>query len=123
MKKLYLIIILSTFVVFIISGCGKHLFSGSITGNNEQFIIDYLVMNSTKTHEMKLEKGINIDTIIENKSGHLDILITNSNGEEIYRGDDVKSSKFSIEIPKTDTYNFSVTGNKAKGIISFKVAK
>lgn len=123
MKKLSIVTILCMFVLFIITGCGKHLFSGSITGNDEQFIIDYSIMNCTKTGDMKLEKGTNIKAVIANKSGHLDILITDSNGKKVYKGDDVTSGKFSIEIPETDTYKFSVTGKNAKGNVSFKVDK
>ncbi len=44
-------------------------------------------------------------------------------GEEIYRGDDASSGSFSLEIPKTGTYKFSVTGTNAKGSVSFKIAK
>lgn len=122
-KKISIVMILSMSVLFILMGCGKRIFDGSSTGNDEQFIIDYSIMNCTKTNGMKLEKGASIDVVIENKSGHSDILITNSNGEKIYKGDDVTSGKFSIEVPKTDTYKFSVTGKNAKGNVSFKVLK
>jgi hypothetical protein len=123
MKKLSLVMILSVFVLLINTGCGKQVFDGSSTGNDEQFIMDYSILNCTKTHDMKLEKGTNINVVIENKSGQLDILISDSNGEKIYKGDNAASGKFSIEIPNTDTYKFSVTGKNAKGNISFKVDK
>jgi hypothetical protein len=106
-----------------ITGCGKQVFDGSSTGNDEQFILDYSIMNCTKTDDMKLEKGANINVVIDNKSGHSDILITDSNGEKIYRGDDVASGKFTVAVPKAGTYKFSVTGKNAKGSISFKVSK
>jgi hypothetical protein len=52
----------------------------------------------------------------------LDILISDSNREKVHKGDNVTSG-FSIEIPGTDTYTFSVTGENAKGSVSFKAAK
>lgn len=122
-KKISMVMILSMFVFLIITGCGKQIFDGSSTGNDEQFIIDYSIMNCNKTNDMKLEKGANINVIIENKSGHLDILITNSSREKIYKGDDATSGEFSIEVPKTDTYKFSVTGKNAKGRVSFRLDK
>lgn len=109
--------------LFMVTGCKEPDFNGSRTGNDEQFLIDYSIMNCTKTNDMSLKKGESINTIIDNKSGHLDILITDSEGEKIYKGDDVTSEKFSIEVPKTDTYKISVTGKKAKGNVSFKVDK
>jgi hypothetical protein len=122
-KKFTIVMIISMSSLLILMGCGKQIFDGSSTGNDEQFIIDYSIMNCTKANDMKLEEGVKIDVVIENKSGHLDILIANSNGEKIYKGDDVTSGKFSIEMPETDTYKFSVTGKNAKGNVSFKVVK
>jgi hypothetical protein len=122
-KNFSKVLILSIGVLFILMGCKNQNFDGSSTGNDEQFIIDYSIMNCTKTNDMKLEKEANINVIVENKSGDLDILITDSSGEKIYKGDNATSGKFSIEIPKTDTYKISVTGKNAKGNVSFKVAK
>ena len=122
MNKKFFIMILSISVLLIFMGCEKQIFNGSSTGNDEQFIINYSIMNCTKTHDMKLEKGANINVVIENKSGHLDIFIADSNGDKIYEGDDTASGKFSVEVPKADTYSFYVTGKNAKGSVSFKVA-
>jgi hypothetical protein len=123
MKRSYLLIIASLVVLIIAAGCTKQVFSGSFTGNDKQFIMDYSVLNCTKTHEIKLQEGTAINAIIENKSGRLSILVADANGEEIYRGDNAASGKFSLTIPKTETYKFSVTGSKAKGSVSFKVAE
>lgn len=49
--------------------------------------------------------------------------MTNVDGQEIYRGDNASSGKFSLKIPKTGTYKFAVTGSKAKSGVSFKVAE
>lgn len=123
MKRLFSIILLIGLILTISTGCGKQVFNGNRTGNDKQFIMEYTVLNKTQTHQMKLEKGASIDVIIENKSGRLDILIVNEEGEKLYRADDASTGKFSLEIPKTDTYSFSITGNKAKGSVSFKVAE
>ena len=114
--------ILSIIAIVIATGCSEQTFVGKSTSNDSQFILDYSIFNSTKTHEIKLGKGATINVGIENKAGRVDILISNSNGEKIYKGDNATSGKFSLDIPKEDTYKFSVTGINAKGNISFEVA-
>ncbi|MFT5873807.1 MAG: DNA/RNA endonuclease YhcR with UshA esterase domain [Clostridium sp.] len=123
MKKLSLLMILSMLIFLIATtGCKKQVFSGSCAGNEKQFLMDYSILNCTKTHDMKLEKGTIINVVIENNSGNLDIFVSDSNGEKIYKGDNATSGNFSLEVPNTDTYKFSVKGSNAKGSISFKVA-
>lgn len=122
MKKSSLLIIIFIFIMAITAGCDKQpTFDGSRTSNDVQFIMEYSVLNDTKTHEMELKQGSIIDVIIENKSGRLDIIVKSADGQEIYRGNNASSDKFSINIQKTGKYKFLVTGAKAKGSISFKV--
>jgi hypothetical protein len=121
MKKFSLIISLSMLLI-ITGGCGKQVFDGSRTGNDTQFIMEYSVLNRTETHEMKLEEGTNINVKLVNESGRLKILVTDPDGQEIYSGDRADSSEFSLKATKTGTYKFSVTGNKAKGSVSFIAA-
>lgn len=47
--------------------------------------------------------------------------MANVEGQELYRGDNASSGKFSLKIPKRGTYK--VAGSKAKGGVSFKVAE
>ncbi len=121
MKKLSLLLILSMLILVSTTACSKSVFDGSCTGNDDQFIVDYSVLNCTRAHEIKLERGATIKVNVENKSGYLLILVADTNGEEIYRGDNLTSSVFSLEIPKTGTYKFSVTGSDAKGSVKFIV--
>lgn len=123
MKKLFFIIILFIATPIFTTGCKPQVFDGSSTGNDSQFIVEYSVLNTTKTHEMALEEGATVNVEIENVSGRVDILVTDSAGESIYKGDDASSGEFTIGIPKTDTYEFSVTGNKARGRVSFILVK
>lgn len=123
MKKLSLLMILSLLMLFVTTACSKQVFDGSSTGNEEQFIMNYSVLNFTKTHEMKLEKGTIIDVILESKSGSIDVFVEDADGEKIYKGDNAASGEFSLEIPKASTYTFSVKGDNAKGGVSFKVSK
>lgn len=124
MKNVLLKIIVGILIFAFMTACSKQSsFDGSRTGNNEQFIMEYNVLNDTQTHEMELEQGVIIDVTIENIKGRLDVIVANVNGGEIYRGNDASSGHFLIEIPKTGTYLFTVTGSKAKGGVSFKIAE
>ena len=122
MKKFSQLIILGISILMLSTACTKQVFNGSRSSNDTQFILDYSVMNCTKTQEMKLEEGTTVNVIIESNSGRVDILVEDAHREKIYKGDDADSGEFSLKIPKTDTYTFSVTGSNAKGSVSFKVA-
>lgn len=122
MKKLPLLMILSLLILLVSAGCRRQAFSGNETANEKQWSLEYTDLNATKTHDIKLEEGASIDVAIEDKSGDLDIFISDTNGEKIYKGDNASSGKFSIKVPKTDTYKFSVTGKNAKGSVKFRIA-
>lgn len=118
MKKFSLLLVL-IILILTATGCRKQVFDGSRTSNEKQFILDYAILSKSMTHEMELEQGAVIDVVIVNKSGQVDILVTDESGKELYRGDNASSSEFSIEIPEKGTYKFMVIGKKAKGGVSF----
>ena len=121
MKIFAKIMTLSLLILTIAVGCSKQVFDGSVTGNDEQFLLDFSILNTTKTHDIKLEKGQNVDVVFEIESGKLEIFVEDTSGEKIYEGNTGTSGEFTLGIPKTDTYKISVTGRDAKGNISFKV--
>ena len=120
MKRISLLAIFVLVGVLILAGCQEQIFDGSVTGNETQFILDFNVLNTTKTHEMKLEEGTNIYVSIEKKSGNIAISITDSDGKVIYKSDSADSWDFVVTTTKVDTYKFTVTGTDAKGSVSFK---
>lgn len=123
MKKIIIGILILASTLLTLTGCEKPVFNGSSTGNDTRFIMDFTVLNETRTHQMPLQAGDVLDVVIEKEEGRLDILVRDSTGEVIYKGDDADSAAFSLEITRSDTYTFSVTGVDAKGNVSFIVAK
>jgi hypothetical protein len=121
MKNITLLL-LSILLIFIVTGCDKPIFNGNRISNDKEFSMDYSILNKTETHEMILDEGTIVDVNIVNKSGYLNVLVKDTNEQELYRGDNALTSHFSITIPKTDTYIFNITGNNAEGSVSFKVA-
>ena len=119
MKKLYLFALAC--VLILAAGCQKQDFAGSRTANETQFLLEYSILNKAQTHEMDLKQGTMVRVEIESQSGRIDVVVTDKNGEEIYKGNGASSGSFSLEIPQTDTYRFSVAGSNAKGSVSFTV--
>lgn len=103
------------------TGCNNtsSTFSGSKTGNDIQFMVDFDVLNSTVNNDMSLSDGDNIDTTIDIEKGQVDILVENENGTIIYQGDDVENGNFILGITESGNYTFYVTGYKAKGSVHF----
>jgi hypothetical protein len=103
-------------------GCGGDaVFSGSKTGNENQFLVDFDYLNTTVESKMPLAEGEAIETFIEIENGEVGILVKNESGEVAYRGDDLEkcSYNFTIIIEDEGIYTFSITGFKAEGNVYF----
>lgn len=119
LRSISLKIVLVT-LILCISGCDNNqIFSGSKTGNDHQFFVDFDILNSTLNSEMFLSEGDTVETNINIKKGDVDIKVINENDTVAYQGNDVGISTFMIEITETGTYKFYVTGSKAEGSVYF----
>lgn len=106
---------------FIFVSCDNISFNGSRTGNSSQFIVDFDVLNTTKSHTMTLSEGERIKVIIEKEKGDLKVYIYDSNHKYSYRSDNAFNSSFVVSIDHTDTYTFEIVGeNNSKGKVEFK---
>lgn len=112
-----MILLISLFFV----SCENISFNGSRTGNNSQFIVDFKVLNTSKTHTMNLEAGERIDVVISLESGDLKVYVYDSNNNYSYRSDKAFSTDFTLTIDHDDNYTFEIVGrNSAKGRVEFK---
>ena len=120
MKK-YLCILCSFILVLSLTACGAD-FDGSRTGNNNEFMMDYKVFNKTDAQDLIVEKGDTIHAEIIVEGGSLSFRIQREDEVPVYEGEDVSfSDEFDIDIEESGTYTVSVTGEKAKGSVSFIV--
>lgn len=119
-KNISLVIVLIILLICL-TGCKNNSssFSGSKTGNDTQFLVDFDVLNTTIDYAMPLTDGDKIDTTIDIVNGKVDILVENENGTIIYNSDDVESGNLTLSITESGNYTFYVTGFKAKGSIHF----
>lgn len=120
MKK-HSCILYSFLLVLSLTACGAD-FDGSRTGNNNEFMMDYKVFNKTDAQDLIVEKGDTIHAEIIVEDGSLSFRIQREDEVPVYEGEDVSfSDEFDIDIEESGTYTVSVTGEKAKGSVSFTV--
>ncbi len=120
MKK-HLCILCSFILILSVTACGAD-FDGSRTGNSNEFLMDYKVFNKTDSQDLIVEKGdtIHVEIIVE--GGSISFKIQKDGEVPVYEGEDVSiSDEFDIDIEESGTYTVSVTGQKAKGSVSFTV--
>ncbi|MGL4346168.1 MAG: hypothetical protein ACRCTE_13300 [Cellulosilyticaceae bacterium] len=106
-------------VTLLLTGCNPDSFAGSRTGNTNQFILVYDLLNGTDSQSLTLEKGDKIAVEITNTSGSVDVEVRKDQDEPIYTGMNSQNLSFILNISESGTYQCSVTGRKAKGSVSF----
>lgn len=120
MKK-YSCILCSFILALSLTACGAD-FDGSRTGNNNEFMMDYKVFNKTDSQDLIVEKGDTIHAEIIVEDGSLSFRIQREDEVPVYESEDVSfSDEFDIDIEESGTYTVLVTGEKAKGSVSFIV--
>lgn len=77
----------------------------------------YLEIDGTMTKKLSV-KGESIDVSIVTESGTLNVLIEDSNGEALYRGDAVETCSFSVGA--SGSVKITLKANHHKGAFSFK---
>ena len=106
------------FILLVLGACSPTDFDGSRTGNESQLIMEYKVLNTTDSQVLELQEGDYVDVVVTSTSGKIDILLQKEGDDPIYRGVDIPTSTFAIRVPKTGSYNASITGDNASGSVS-----
>lgn len=120
MKK-HLGILCSLILALSLTACGAD-FDGSRTGNDNEFVMDYKVFNKTDSQDLIVEEGDTIHAEIIVEGGSLSIKIQKDDEAPVYESEDVSfSDEFDVDVEESGTYTVSVTGEKAKGSVSFTV--
>ena len=120
MKRILLIFCASVLIISM-SACGVD-FDGSRMGNENEFIMEYRVLNTTDTQEMTAKAGDTIRAEITAKRGSLSIKIQKDGAEPIYERDGISvSNEFEVEVAEDGVYTVEVTGKRAKGSVCFVV--
>lgn len=102
-----------------LAGCGIADFNGNRTGNKSQFLMEYTTFNTTDSQCLEMKKGERIHGEIEKKAGNLSLVIQREGESPILESEDMPTGSFDIEIEKDGDYWITVTGERAKGSVSF----
>lgn len=101
-------------------GCSKVDFDGEVVSNENEFAMEYSLLNVSKSHSFELVEGNKISVQIEKESGKLNVSIKDDNGNEVYKGNDVSSGRYEISVKENGTYTIEVTGDNSSGSVSFR---
>ena len=120
MKKM-LSILCAIMIIVSLTACSSD-FDGSRTGNDNEFSMEYKVLNKTDSQDLKLQNGDKINAKIIIDGGTLAIKIQKDDEEPIYESDGISASnEFEVEVEESGIYTITVTGKKAKGSVNFTV--
>ena len=93
-------------------------FSGSKTGDEDHFDIDFEMLNTSYSHELEMKEGEAFDVTVEAESGNISLTIQKEDDEPVYRGSNLESTAFQVGIEKEGTYTLTVEGKKARGHVN-----
>ena len=119
MKPFYYGALAALALTLFLSGCSAPTFNGSRTGNDSQFLMEYTVLNTTDGQTLSLEAGDTLDVAVVSASGTVSVKIQKEGELPLYDQEDVPTGQFSLEIPEDGEYNITVTGERARGSVSF----
>ncbi|MHC5229573.1 hypothetical protein ACYSNW_15010 [Enterococcus sp. LJL99] len=119
-KKVGLICLISIITLLLVSCRMIAKFNGSRTGNDDHFIMNYKVLNIEDSQELTLKKADKVICEIDNEAGEITITITHVGKDELIKKNYKREKdQFTFEVPNDGKYTISVSGNKAKGKVSF----
>lgn len=122
MKKI-MSLLMVIIITFTLSGCMSFNYTNSTTMKTISDRSIYLDMQKTTNKYEKIltfKKGENVDFNINITSGNTKISLMTSDNTEIYSGNKLKTTQFTVEAPEDGKYTLSINVKKATGIIDIK---
>ncbi len=118
--KRFAILSLLVSLSVMLSGCGStSVFDGSKAANEGGFQMDYAALNREESADLYLDKGDQLEVVIAQTSGGVDVTGGLPEKDPLYRGNRQQNGEFSLPVSEAGTYHISVTGHQAKGSVSF----
>ena len=104
----------------LLTGCGENSnFDGSGTSDETGFRMEYSILDKEESAELYLTEGDQLQVHISHTAGNVDVTVGRDGEEPIYKGTGQENADFLLTVPKTGSYQISVTGHRAKGELSF----
>jgi len=129
MKKSISIVIIMFIMMFLI-GCTKSsyvIISGQDNDSSTQMSMTYEQFSGYKETQIKVKDGeeVKVSVKIATAGGTIDAYIAKDNNEStaVYKGNDIKSSNFTVTLKEAGTYTIRVDGDKHTGGYLFNWGK
>lgn len=118
------VVIIALLMVLVLSLCAcEPDFVGNKYKTKNKYVLSFSVLNKTEKEELYLEKGDGLEVSIELTEGEVSLLISSPEGEEYYKGNGLSNGKFTVTVERDGRCRIWVTGDDAKGSLSFKRIK
>lgn len=121
-KKNHIALAVLLVLCLLCTGCANDTIY-SRTRTADRYYLRLKPLNETMTETYTLQAGDAIAVTMEVESGALDILIARQGGEVVYRGNEVQSGSFVLEITESGKYDISVTGRQGRGTLTFEMKR
>lgn len=103
-------------VFFLVRGSqGSGTFRGSCVKNSDSYVLDIENMNGTDGHTLELRQGDTLQIHFAVEKGSIQLSITAPDGTELYAGNGMEASDFTVNIPADGIYAISVEARQAAG--------
>ena len=122
-KKSFAVIIAALLsLTFFLCACEPDFVGNKIKTKNK-YVLSFSALNRTEKEELYLEKGESLKVRIELTEGEVSLLISSTEGEEYYKGSELRNEEFTVVAGRDGRCRIWVTGDGAKGSLSFKRIK
>lgn len=95
-------------------------FDGSRVGNPDGYWLDFSYMDQNDSQTLFLESGDTLKVRYEIKDGRIDVTIGVSGRDPVYRGNDIQTGAFELQIQEAGEYIVSVNASRASGRLAFE---
>lgn len=107
----------------LLSGCVKASVDVNRHADENKFVLEFGILNSSEYHTFELAAGDEIETEIIRESGDISVTVQKGKETPIYEGAKPLSGTFRIRITESGAYRVTVTGNGAKGRAEFRIIR
>ena len=105
----------------ILTDCSSDsVFDGHKISDMDRFYMEYSILNKQEDTVTKLISGDELQVEMAQTKGSVDVRIGMDGEKPIYEGNNLTEIRFTLMIGKTGDYHIFVTGNRAKGYVSFE---
>lgn len=87
--------------------------------DSDCFTMGFYPLNGSETESFELKEGDAIEVSLVRIAGRVDISIGQQGQAPVYRGNDMMTSSFQVNILQDGVYSITLSGNSAEGSVSF----